>query len=859
MDRRDFVRATGFATVGSWLMRGRRAQAAYMDAYPDATCQVIRHSPAASEDILLSSTNEAAVIFIDPKDYPVAHLAAGMLVDDLERVTGKRPTVVMKTRTCRTAIIIGTLGKSRWVDSLVAKGKLDATAIRGRWEASLWQTVEHPLPGIDQALVIAGSDRRGTAYGVMDLCEGAGVSPWYWWADVPVRKSPVIAVTAGRRLGGEPRVKYRGIFINDEDWGFQPWAAKTFDPELGNVGPKTYRKVFELMLRLKLNYLWPAMHPCSTPFGAIPENSALADQYAIVMGSSHVEPMLGNPTTFFKKKTNGPWNFVTNSKNILKFWLRSVKSRGSFEAIWTIGMRGPVDGPLLGVHGIPQEQSLVQKIFALQRAILHRYVTPRWGPVAECYVPYKEALLIFNAGLKVPADVTVIWPENNFGYVRQLSTPEQRKRPGGAGVYYHIEYLGGPHSYCWLNTTPPALIWEELRKAWDNDACDIWVINVGGIKPREVGVDFAARLAWNPEAFGPNAQPRFLRAFARSICGEECAGEIADLLRDYYLLGQMRKPEFMNRKWAASLPDAEAEALLARYRDLLRSEASLAAKVPTRSRDAFFEMFGYPAQMLAATGLIFLNDRLARTDQANASVHEQTVTKWRAFIEQQVARYNNTLAHGKWRHYATMGGTTLNRTWAAVQWPWLERVEDRAVPTPEPAPPLLTIHANRFLSNHATAQAGWREVQGLGWSDGAMALWPAVPANRWDPNTQMASAPRMEYTLDVPTPCANGEIILRVLPTYELYPGMKLRVAVRWNNLPPRVLEVPFASSETRVVGNAVRSASVLSNQIALRMPVGQIPAGKCQLTVFAVDPGIVLDQIAIAEHQEPELHARVG
>lgn len=848
MNRRKFVQVTGLATMGAWLTQGRRARAAGMGG--DAVCRVIHHRPAGSEGVLLSSMDEAAAILIDPKDYAVVHLTAGMMADDLERVTGREPEVMKQPGANRTAIIIGTLGQSRWVDELAAKGKLDAVSIRGKWEASLWQTVEHPFPGIERALVIAGSDRRGTAYGVMDLCEAAGVSPWYWWADVPVRKASAVAVTAGRRLGGEPGVKYRGIFINDEDWGFQPWAAKTFDPALGNVGPKTYQKVFELMLRLKLNYLWPAMHPCSTPFGTIPENSVLADQYAIVMGSSHVEPMLGNPTTFFKNKANGPWNFVTNSKNILRFWLNSVKSRGQYEAVWTMGMRGPVDGPLLGIHGIPQERSLVEKIFALQQAMLQRYVTKRWGRIAECYVPYKEALLIFNSGLEVPPDATLIWPDNNFGYVRQLSTPQQRKRVGGAGVYYHIEYLGGPHSYCWLNTTPPALMWEELKKAWDNGTRDIWVINVGGIKPREAGMDFAARLAWNPAAFGLDSQPQFLRSFAASVCGAECADGIADLLREYYLLGQIQKPEFMNRRWAASLPDAEAHSLMARYHGMLKSEAAIAKRVPADSRDAFFEMFGYPAQMFAATGLIFLNDRLAQADKAGAFVHEQAVAKWRAFIEQQVAWYNNKLANGKWRYYATMGGTTLDRTWAAVQWPWLEQEpahrKDQPIPLPESAP-LLTMDASRVSGNHTVAYTGWRKVEGLGWSGGAMALWPAVPASQWNPITQLHAAPRMEYSVDVPTECAEGEVILHLLPTYELYPGMQLRVAAGWDGLTPQVLEVPFASSETRVVGNAVRSAGVLNNRISLRMPVGAISAGSHKLTVFAVDPGIVVDQISIA------------
>jgi hypothetical protein len=849
MDRRRFLEASGLAATGTLLAKGRAAKSAE-SSHSAASCRVIYRWPAGAGDILLAGPTGTATILLDQQDHKVVHIAARMLADDLHRITGHNLKVVTRVKHIATAIIIGTLGQSRWVDQLAAGGKIDIHPIKGKWEACSWQVVQRPLPGIDQALVIAGSDRRGTAYGVMDLCQQAGVSPWHWWADVPVKKAAAVAVTAGSRHGGEPGVKYRGIFINDEDWGFEPWAAKTFDPELGNVGPKTYQKVFDLMLRLKLNYLWPAMHNCSTPFAAIPENSVLANDYAIVMGSSHVEPMLANPVSFLNGKNarkNGPWNFVTNSKNILKFWTNSVETRGKYEAIWTIGMRGPYDSPLEGVHTLSQERPLVEKIFAIQRALLKRYVTRRWGAVAQCYVPYKEALLVYNSGLKVPGDVTIIWPDNNFGYIRQFSDMRQRQRPGGAGVYYHIEYLGAPHSYCWLNTRAPALMYEELKKAWDNDSKAVWVINVGGIKPREIGMDFAARLAWNPSGFGTDAQGQFLRAFAAQVCGAEHANAIADMLREYYRLGQRRIPESMNRLWAAKLPMVEVEKLLMAYHDLIKAQDRLSEQVPENSRSAFFELFAYPAQMLAATGLVFLYDRLAHTDHANRAQHEKAVAHWRQFIEHQVAWYNGKLEHGKWRYYATMGGTTWNVNWAAVQWPWLHSQSGLHLPAPEAAA-VLTVNADHFQINRGTSTAAWRRVEGLGWSAGAMTLWPAIPQNQWNPETQLAEAPRMEYHITVPVECKHGQVILRVLPTYELYPGMQLRIAMRWNNGSPQVKSVPFASSETRVVGNAIRSAGVLENHIPLHFDVGAIAPGGHTLVIYAVDPGIVLDQIAVTD-----------
>ncbi|NNM86559.1 MAG: hypothetical protein HKL96_12490 [Phycisphaerales bacterium] len=858
VDRRRFVQLATVA-LGAGMLPLKRVEAGPQAA---RVCRVLRASSEAEFEVVLAGPTGAAALLVDEHDAAVVPIVADMLAADLYRITGQRSTVISKPVQLKTAVIIGTLGASRWIKQIVDAGKLDVAAISGQWEAAIWQTVHNPLPGIDRALVIVGSDRRGTAYGVMDLSEAAGVSPWHWWADVPVKRADAVGVTPGRRECGSPFVKYRGIFINDEDWSFEPWAAKTVDPKLGNIGPKTYQKVFELMLRLKFNYLWPAMHTISTPFAAIAENAALADRYAIVMGSSHVEPMLANAASFLgadNSEKNGPWNFVTNSKRILAFWRASVQTRGKYEAIWTIGMRGPWDDPLWGVHTLGQERSLVQKIIGIQRAMLRRYVRRYGGKIPQCYVPYKEALLVYNSGLEVPPDVTIIWPDDNFGYVRQLSDATERKRPGGSGVYYHLEYLGGPRPYCWLNTTPPALVWEEMKKAWDNDARTIWIFNVGGIKPRELGVTFAARLAWNPTHYHADAQDVFIRSFAADVCGQEHAQAISDLMRDYYMLGQVRRPEAMSRQWTASLNDYEIASLAARYHALLAAERSISSKISRECFDAYFEIFGYSAQMLAATGLIFLHDRLATTaaeakNLQQRTENEQAVTHWRGYIERQVAWYNNELAGGKWRYYQNMGGASPQAKWVNVQWPWVHQRVPKHLNTPEhkkvlqqPAPqPVLAIGANAFVRKVAARHAAWIRVSGLGWSGGAMALWPAIPENRWDPATGLGSAPRMDYTLTLPRECRSATLVLKVLPTYELHPGMKLRIALSFNHGPMQVMTVPFASSEARINSHAIRRLGALDDHIPLQFAVGDLAAGKHSLTVYAVDPGIVLDQIQV-------------
>ena len=348
----------------------------------------------------------AAAIALDPNDYPAVKLAAELFAADVQRVTGQRPAITDQTGVA--SIIVGTLGHSALVDTLVRERKLKgANQIKGRWEATLIEIVENPFSGVKRALVIAGSDRRGTAYGLMQLSEKIGVSPWYWWADAPVRRQNSMAIRVPAPEVNAPAVKYRGIFINDEDWGLYPWAKSTFDSEFKNIGPKTYEKVFELMLRLRLNYIWPAMHACSTEFGSVPENVALADKYGIVAGSSHCEPMLCN-NIHWDQKTQGPWNYSTNRDTIRSYWEANAKARSTQEAVWGIGIRGIHDaGMQAPPKDMPGKLNLLGEIFNDQEALLNQYVTKRWGPVAQCFVPYKEVLPICLAwnpdGLKLGA------------------------------------------------------------------------------------------------------------------------------------------------------------------------------------------------------------------------------------------------------------------------------------------------------------------------------------------------------------------------------------------------------------------------------------------------------------------------
>jgi hypothetical protein len=792
----------------------------------------------------LVSSERVSPITIDANDDPLVKLTARLLADDIERVTGHRPPVSTKLSGARQIVIAGTLGSSALVDRLAAQGKLKRLdQVRGRWEATVWQIVEHPFPGVERALVIVGSDRRGTAYGMTRLSEKIGVSPWYWWADVSVRHRDTLAVGMDAPETDEPAVRYRGIFINDEDWGLHTWAKHTFEPGAGGIGPRTYEKIFELMLRLRLNYIWPAMHEVSREFHFVPENIALADQYGIVAGASHCEPMLYNNAKW-NSMERGRWNYMSNRATIFREWEQQAMSRGKAEAVWTLGIRGIHDKGMESPPGdLPGKLKLMGEVIADQRELIKRNVTQRWGPVAQAFVPYKEVLPIYDAGLPLPDDVTVVWVDDNFGYIRRLGSPEERKRAGGAGVYWHLSYYGGPHSYLWINSTAPALMWEELHKAWENEARRMWVINVGDIKPMEIGIDYFAHFAWKPTAFGPDSQPAFLRTFAEAHFGAALAPALAELLTEFYRLGTVRKPELMARSWALSLPQETAVQLRHDYATLLSRERQLAARVPAELRDAYVEMVGFPARVLGATGAIFMADRAAQLGE-HAEASKEHIAHQRKFLEQEVVEFNTAIAHGKWKHMMP-GLVTANDLMAwnsQVRWPWGEKTDTAS---PQAAP----LDAGRIwraavLADRQSGQgeARWTAIDGLGHTGRAMALKPASLASAWD--NADARAPALVFDFES-SGSASDEVLIDFMPTFRLYPGMQLRVSVRVDDRAAVLVEVPGSSGKEDENG-AVRRDGIQNNFVRARVPVGALAAGKHALTIRAVDPGVVIDRISL-------------
>ena len=441
-------------------------------------------------------------ILVDPDDSPVVMKAAGMFAADLERVTGKRPEVETRVRRGRPAVIIGVKGNSGMIDKLSAKGVIDIDSLDGAVERYRILTVPNPAKGIPEALVIAGSDRRGAAYGALAVSEAMGVSPWEWWADVPVARIPELRIVADY-LSREPSVRYRGIFINDEDWGLKPWSSNNYEKELGDIGPRTYARVCELLLRLKGNMLAPAMHSCTGAFYSHAGSKEVADSFGIIITTSHCEPMLFNNAaqSEWDSERDGEWNYVTNRATIYDKFDKRLEEAGRFENIYTIAMRGVHDEGMRGDMSMDKRVEVLTQVITDQREILEKHTGKAADRVPQIFVPYKETLDVYEAGLQLPDDVTIVWPDDNYGFLKHLSDGRGRGRKGGAGVYYHTSYLGTPHDYLWLCTTPPVLMYEELKKAYDYGADRYWLLNVGDIKPMELAIQSFMEMAWDMDAW----------------------------------------------------------------------------------------------------------------------------------------------------------------------------------------------------------------------------------------------------------------------------------------------------------------------------------------------------------------------
>ncbi|MBK8976017.1 MAG: glycosyl hydrolase 115 family protein [Planctomycetes bacterium] len=921
--------------------------------------------PPATGRFPLVTAREVADVLVDADDWKVARIAAGDLAQDVERVTGRLPAVrhAPDDRTA-CAVLIGTLGASTLVDGLVAAGRLDVADLRGQWESFVIEAIDEPMPGVARGLVIAGSDRRGTAYGVYELSRRIGVSPWYWWADVAPERRTELYVDPARVRVGPPAVRYRGIFINDEMWGIRPWAEGTLAPGEGRgLGPTTYARVFELLLRLRANHIWPAMHRGTIPFNYYPRNREVADDYAIVMGSSHIEPMLRNNMhgAEWDREGGGEWNYAVNREAILDYWERRIETNGHYENIYTIGMRGKDDEPMTGGATRGEQIALLERIFRDQREILARHVDPDPASIPQVFIPYTEVLGLYDAGLQVPDDVTICWPDDNFGYIRRLPTDAERRRSGGSGVYYHLQWLNGATTaYTWLNTTPPALIFAELTKAWQHGARRLWVLNVGDIKPGELGTELFLEMAWDPVRWRLDGVREFLVRWARRDLDPRFAEEIADLLEEHFRLGFARRPEHLVQSRGGQPLEFswfshehygdEAGLRLARYAAIARRAEEIYEQLPDARKDAFFELVLYPVRCAALMNeKVISADRSLRDAAAGRATAHEHAERARAAARQILElteRYDAGLltAGDKWRYMmhwapgpwggqrhqfempplsdfdglgpprlevAPEGGrggavaelsvftrgqrfidlfntgrgeiewrarasvpwllteppvgrfVTGRRLWVRVDWDAAPRggqldaaieIESNAgsarvtVPVFAPAEPArdsltgfveshgcVSMEAEHFSRRRDGDGSAWQVIGGLGRCGDSVGVFPTTVASRSEPAAIRAHSPALDYEMHL---FGTGDHVLHVdcLPTQPVAPGRGARVAISLDDGEPVILDEQARDVPSGVLANLRRWVAPL--------PIDE--PGRHVLTLWMVDPGVIVDRIAV-------------
>ena len=732
---------------------------------------------------------------VQGKVVPVVEMALRMFCDDMRLVTGHE-AVAEKNG----VIQVYELDKNSSAVAKLRKLGVPADEVRQKKDA-FWIGVRN-----GQVLVV-GSNGRGTAYGILQLSRVAGVSPWVWWGDVLPHTSNRLALSTTYETLQAPSVEYRGIFINDEDWSLRVWSKSNFEPEQ-QMGPKTYKEIFKLLLRLRGNAIWPGMHDGTPAFFAVKGNKEMADSFGILIGTSHCEPLLRNNVAEWNVKERGAYNYMTNREAVQKYWTERLQQVAGSEELFTIGMRGIHDGSMEGVKTKEEKLSGLQQVIDDQRELLKKYYSKDLTKVPQVFIPYKEVLEIMESGLRVPEDVTLMWCDDNYGYMTRLSDEEQQKRVGGGGVYYHLSYWGRPHDYLWLTTTQPGLVYSEMRAAYDHNCRKLWIVNVHDPKVAAYDLELFMDMAWNIDAIQPNTIAQHLENWLCTQFGALVGKAIAPAMQEFYRLNAIRKPEFMGwtqveldkKKYPGgkSQPTTTEFTLKEAYErmnDFARIEATVevyANLVRENARDAYFAHVLYPVHASAAMTRKMLS---------------QPVESRRAYEEiQQLTERYNSMNGGKWRGIMSAAPRSL---------PVFGEVR-----TELPQHPVLVRRvAGSDACQYAHASAGTQLIQMLGHSMNAV----SIPKGG-------------SLTYEFESDC-EGDATLHtaMIPTQPNDKG-DLRYSVSLDGAEPVVISLkePYRSERWK--------QNVLRGQTRRQTPV-KLSKGRHQLVIKALDDHIIADK----------------
>lgn len=716
---------------------------------------------AQTERFCIASKGITAGIIVDENDWKGVIRAAHDLGDDVRKVTGFSSQVSLQSSDSPwmkqpKSIIVGTIGKSRIIDSIIKQKKLDVRKVKGQWESYI-------IDIVDGNLVIAGSDKRGTIYGIYDMSERIGVSPWYWMADAPIAHKDALYYDGGCFIQPSPKVKYRGIFINDEWPSFGTWCNNHF----GGVNAKAYEHIFELLLRLKANYFWPAMW--ATAFNEDdPESPRLADEMGIIMGTSHHEPMMRSHQEYLHRKNEvGPWDYATNKNRIDQFFREGMERNRNYDNIVTIGMRG--DGDVaMGKGDDSENMKTLEKVIQGQRKII-KDLYGRPDAVPQLWAIFTEVQRYYDAGFRVPDDVTLLFCDNNWGYIRRKGRDFERKRKGGLGLYYHIDMNGGPWNDRWVNTTTVPKLREQLNIAYQSGIDRIWIINVGDLKPKEIPIDFIMRYAWNPDAIKPGDEAKYLEDFVASIFGRKYSAEIADIIAKYSKYNLLRKPEV---QYPGIFNNEEMLHMSCKWQALVTRCENLKAELPASMQDAFYQLVYYPVVGSAGVAQIYNYATLGDSLAIEALMKKD---------QQLTDYYNKQLASGKW------DGIMLDNHIGYTQWSIPEKnVNPLALNLRKMNCPVsdtsdeYCIPAYKYSSKTDTPQASWIFLPDLGRGKGCMGS-----SNVMAESVESETNASLSYEVDMKT----SQVAIGILPVQDIYPERGLRIGVKIDDQPMQVVD----------------------------------------------------------------------
>lgn len=751
-------------------------------------------------------SGQSVTVACDNTEEKVVQTALQLFARDYETVFSAPATISVN----HGGIIVGTVDKS----PLIAVTGVDISDLKSKNQAFLISV----LPG--GRLLVAGSDSPGTAYGIMELSRLIGVSPWEWWADVAPEKKEAFHLAADYKMVQSPSVEYRGIFINDEDWGLMPWSSLNYEPwyKPGRIGPQTNERIFELLLRLRANTYWPAMHECSVPFFLTPGNREAAEKFGIYIGGSHCEPMACSTAGEWSRRGKGDYDYVKNSSSVCHFWEERLKEVSGQEILYTVGMRGVHDGQMQGAKTVEEQKAVLERVLKDQRELLRKYVNKDVEAIPQVFIPYKEVLDIYRAGLEVPEDVTLMWCDDNYGYIKHFPTEVERTRKGGNGVYYHVSYWGRPHDYLWLGTFSPALLYQQMKEAYDRGIQKIWILNVGDIKPIEYQTELFLDMAWNIDQVIEEGVSGHLCNFLKREFGEAIGEDLLPVMMEHYRLSYIRKPEFMGNTreeeyhtnayrivkdmpWSRSYINKRLED----YQVISDKVEKLASRIQQDRQDAYFQLIKYPVQATAEMNKKMLYAQFARHGEMNWNKSDVAYDS----IASLTRIYNIGIRNnGKWHRMMDHQPRRL---------PVFEPVDRSSVETPmlEDSPGLYKWNGAEYSAGDAVS------CEGLGYEEKAVML-----------------EKNKELSFDFgECPGDSVEVEIRLLPNHPIHGGqLRFSVSIDKKNAQTVSYETQGRSEEWK--------ENVLRNQAIRRVVLPVKKRKKHNLTIKALDEGVVIDQI---------------